>query len=358
VWHFANPGGEEVQSHLKRLPDYLFDASDGTRVQSFNSSETWDTSFAIQALTASGRPDTTDALRSASGFLEGNQRRTEIPDAERHFRHPGLGGWTLSTAEQAWSITDGTAEALKAVLSLDELGLAANITPERRQAAVEFLLSTQNSDGGWPAYEPTTGKPWLEKLNFSDTFDNLMLDYSTVEPTASCVIALRRFDGPEIERAVERGEQFIVDSQRADGSWEGSWGVCFTYGTWFGVKGLKGSRHHASVDRACEFLLAHQRADGGWGETVEGNRHRRYVHAARGQAVNTAWALLALVDAGRVSSPAVRRGTEFLLRAQLPDGGWQDDHMSGAMMRCAAMNYDGYQRVFPLWALSAVANGR
>ncbi|WP_186763065.1 squalene/phytoene synthase family protein [Lentzea tibetensis] len=366
VWHFADPGGDAVLAHAKRLPDYLWDSADGTRVQSFNSSETWDTSFAVQALVASGSPGAREALRSASGFLERNQRLTDVPDAERHFRQPGRGGWTLSTAEQAWSITDGTAEALKAVLALDELGLADDVTPERRLAAVEFLLATQNADGGWPAYEPNATPAWLEKLNFSDVFDNLMVDYSTVEPTASCVTALRRHlarhpDGPRaaIERAVSRGEQFIVDSQRAEGSWEGFWGVCFTYGTWFGVKGLKGSRHpgaRGAVDRACEFLLAHQRPDGGWGETIEGNRNQRYVHAATSQAVMTSWALLALTDAGRATSPSARRATDFLLRAQLPDGGWQDDHLSGAMMRCAAMNYDGYQRAFPLWALSAVAD--
>lgn len=72
----------------------------------------------------------------------------------------------------------------------------------------------------------------------------------------------------------------------------------------------------------------------------------------------TSWALLALTDAGRAASPAARWATEFLLRAQEPNGGWRGDHLTGAMTRSSAMNYDGYRRVFPLWALSAVAKAQ
>jgi squalene/oxidosqualene cyclase-like protein len=368
VWHFAQPGGAEVTAHLRRLPDYLWSAADGTRVQSFNSSECWDTAFAVQALAEAGHPDARQSLRAAAGFLERNQRLIDLPDAERHFRHPGRGGWTLSTAEQSWSITDGTAEALKAVLALDSWGLSDEITPERRLAAVEYLLSTQNKDGGWPTYEPARGPAWLEKLNFSDVFDNLMIDYSTVEPTASCITALRQYHAryPQsacaaIGRAIARGEEFVLRSQRADGSWEGMWGVCFTYGTWFGVKSLHQSRDPrsaAAVDRACEFLLAHQRDDGGWGEVIDGNRARRYIHAETSQAVMTSWALLALTDAGRASSPAASNAIGFLLRAQQPAGDWQENHISGSFMRSAALRYDAYRRVFPLWALAKAAKAR
>ncbi|KAG6771501.1 hypothetical protein POTOM_022869 [Populus tomentosa] len=51
----------------------------------------------------------------------------------------------------------------------------------------------------------------------------------------------------------------------------GSWGVCFTYGTWFGIKGLvAGGRTYQnsnSIQIACEFLLSKQLVSGGWGES-------------------------------------------------------------------------------------------
>jgi squalene/oxidosqualene cyclase-like protein len=365
VWHFARPGGEEVTAHIARLPDYLWDAADGTKVQCFDSCDSWNTAFAVQALAQSHHPVSRRALQAAAWFLDRNQRLTDIPHADRYFRHPGRGGWTLSTAEQGWTISDGTAEALMAVLSLDDLGLADEFTAERRLDAVECLLSLQNPDGGWPVFEPRRAPTWLEKLNFSDTFDTLIIDHSHVEQSASCLTALRRYRArhpqllcPALDSAIRRGEEFLLRKQRPDGSWEGIWGVCFTYGTWFGVRGLTGSQDphaQAAIDRACEFLLAHQRADGGWGETIDGCRARRYIHAGTSQAAMTSWALLALVDAGRATSPAAHRAIGFLRRAQLADGGWRDHHMSGAFLRSTAMNYDIYQRLFPLWALSSYA---
>lgn len=59
--------------------------------------------------------------------------------------------------------------------------------------------------------------------------------------------------------------------QRPDGSWYGNWGVCFTYGTWFGCEALAaaGETHATSPSAraAAAFLLQKQRADGGWGES-------------------------------------------------------------------------------------------
>ena len=71
----------------------------------------------------------------------------------------------------------------------------------------------------------------------------------------------------------------------------------------------------------------------------------------------TSWALLALIDAGRAHSAAAHRAADFLQRTQQPDGGWRDEHLAGVFNRTTAMNYDLYPRVFPLWALSAVARG-
>lgn len=51
----------------------------------------------------------------------------------------------------------------------------------------------------------------------------------------------------------------------------GSWAVCFTYGTWFGVKGLEAAgktlKNSPTVAKACEFLLSKQLPSGGWGES-------------------------------------------------------------------------------------------
>lgn len=51
----------------------------------------------------------------------------------------------------------------------------------------------------------------------------------------------------------------------------GSWGICFTYATWFAVTGLVSAGrtlgNSATVRKACDFLLSKQLPSGGWGES-------------------------------------------------------------------------------------------
>lgn len=51
----------------------------------------------------------------------------------------------------------------------------------------------------------------------------------------------------------------------------GSWGVCFTYGGWFGIKGLvaagKTYENCSNIRKACDYLLSKEIASGGWGES-------------------------------------------------------------------------------------------
>jgi lanosterol synthase len=75
----------------------------------------------------------------------------------------------------------------------------------------------------------------------------------------------------DISLTVEKAIEWIHSVQRADGSWYGSWGVCFTYATMFALESLAiaGETYDNSerVRRACGFLISKQMEDGGWGET-------------------------------------------------------------------------------------------
>ena len=156
--------------------------------------------------------------------------------------------------------------------------------------------------------------------------------------------------------AVERGRDYILQIQRPDGAWYGSWGICFTYGTWFGVSGLRAAgldEDDPAIQRALEFLVDRQLPDGGWGELPESCRLGEYIQAEEGQAVMTSWALLALVKGGRRDSEAVARGVEFLIDRQCDDGTWPDEHICGVFNHTCAIHYDNYLKIFPTWALAA-----
>lgn len=116
------------------------------------------------------------------------------------------------------------------------------IPRERLQDAVDVILSLHNSDGGWATYENNRGHGWYEMLNPSEVFGDIMIDYSYVECTSACITALKAFSGQiadyktgQVLNAIKAGGSFIKSIQRNDGSWYGSWGVCFLYGTWFGI---------------------------------------------------------------------------------------------------------------------------
>ena len=366
VWHFERPGGSELQAHVARLDDYLYRADDGLKMQGYNSSELWDLTFACQAIVATGRADRHAAMiLGAHDYLDRTQVRENVPDAERYFRDPCRGGWPFSTREHGWPITDCTAEGVKAGLALEPF-VEQPIARERLEQAIELILFWQNDDDGWATYERTRGPRWLEWFNPSDCFANIMIDYSYVECTSACMQALSAFAQrypyvrtQRIALALERGKRYLLARQREDGSWDGSWGICFSYGTWFGVQGLKAAGvddSHTALQRACAFLRDKQLPDGGWGETAESCRAGRYVSTRHGQAVMTSWAMLALVAAGQQGSDAVHRGAEFLRRRQRPDGSWPAEHIAGMFNKTCAIHYDNYLKVFPMWAL-ALAGG-
>lgn len=367
VWHVAKPGGEEVRRHLERIGDYLWEGDDGIKMQGYNSSELWDTAFAVQAIIATGEASQHHAMiAKAHRYIESNQVLEDTPDREKYFRDPSRGGWPFSDRAHGWPITDCTAEGLKASLLLERL-VDDPISEERLVAAVDMILYWQNLDGSWATYEQTRGPKWLELLNPSDIFADIMIDYGHVECTSACVQALAAFRTrhpnvrrAEIDRAIDRGRHHLLGRQREDGSFEGAWGICFTYGTFFGVWGLRAAGlgpSHPAIARACDYLERVQLSDGGWGERAESCSERRYVPTEESQAVMTGWALLALCRGGRRDSQAVRRGVDFLLRRQRSDGSFPPEHIAGVFNRTSGIHYDNYLKIFPLWAL-AEAGGR
>ncbi|MDX2091954.1 MAG: prenyltransferase/squalene oxidase repeat-containing protein [Kofleriaceae bacterium] len=367
IWHRLDPEGRAFQAHARQLPAYLWHGPDGVKMQGYESSELWDTAFAAQAIAATGRAARRRSMvASAHRFIEQQQVLEDVPQRERYFRDPSRGGWPFSTRTHGWPITDCTAEGIMAALALAE-HVDEPLEETRLAAAVELLLAWQNDDGGWPTYERTRGPRWLEQLNPSNCFSDIMIDYSYVECTAACMRALARYRARyprhrarDIAAAVERGAKFLRKQQRDDASWEGSWGVCFTYGTWFGITGLRAagaSPDDPAIARACEFLRARQLRDGGWGEQVESCRARAYVSTDVGHPVMTSWALLALAEGPAATTPAIERGVAFLCEQQGNDGTWTADQLAGVFNKTCGIHYDNYVKVFPPWAL-AIAGRR
>ena len=370
IWHAYGSDSTQFKEHVARWYDYLWVAEDGMKMSGYNGSQLWDTAFAARAMLESNLGKLFPATIAKSySFIDDSQIKAEHSTHGEFFRHPMIGSWPFSTAEQGWPVADCTAEGLLATLTIHHSGLVKPIISELRlKQAVDIILSYQNSDGGFATYELTRAPKWLEKLNPSEVFADIMVDYSWTECTAACIAALLEiqetypdYKSCEIRKAITAGLDFIIKQQKPDGSWYGGWAVCFTYATWFGVEAIskaKGKGYYDdavlndSINKACLFLVNKQKSDGGWGETFESCSKMVYTEAAHSQVVNTAWALLALLIADFDDNKIIEAGIKLLLNRQNDIGDWSQENISGVFNYNCMITYSNYRNSFPIWALS------
>ncbi|KAJ2752314.1 hypothetical protein IWQ56_006755, partial [Coemansia nantahalensis] len=307
-----------------RLPDVMWMCWEGLAACGTNGSQLWDTAFAVQAAIdagLAGLQENRECMRKALEFLESTQIRKNPENMRRTYRQATLGAWPFSTRDQAYTVSDTTAEGLKATVVLQQASfLPKLVSDERLQQAVDLLLGMQNRGGGFASYERVRGPQLMEHLNASEVFGNIMVEYTYPECTTSVVLGLTAFAqaypdyrAREIKRCIDRAIEYVIRAQRSDGGWYGSWGVCFTYASMFALQSLAcvGMYFDTCWEamRGCAFLLDRQNADGGWGEAFASCEQKRYVpHPAGSQVVHTAWALLALMAAKCSYRDAIRRG--------------------------------------------------
>ncbi|GLT60966.1 hypothetical protein SLA2020_337040 [Shorea laevis] len=365
-----NPNSEVHKRHLARVPDYYWIAEDGLKIQSFGS-QLWDTAFAVQAIISSNLTDEYGpTLRKAHDFIKASQvQHNPSGNLTAMYRHISKGAWTFTTQDQGWQVSDCTAEGLKCALLLSQIPpdlVGEKMEKEQLYDAVNVILSYQSNKGGFPAWEPQRAYRFLEKISSTEFFEADVVEMEYVECTSSAMQGLALFRKlypkhrrSEIDHCISRAVSYIEEIQNLDGSWYGNWGVCYTYGTWFAVKGLaacgKTYRNSPTLRKACEFLLSRQLPNGGWGESYLSCRNKVYTNLEgnRANLVQTAWALLSLSNAGQAEVDAcpIHRGIKVLINSQMEDGDFPQQEITGAFFRTGLLNYSAYRNIFPIWAL-------
>lgn len=348
----GGPDFHNFREHLKTLPEFMWMKDEGMLMNGTNGVQSWDTSFVIQAVESCGlssHPRWKPMIAKAHEFLEDQQILEETRDQHACYRQQRKGAWGFSTRKQGYTVSDCTSEGLKSILILQNKhpkDYQPLISDRRLKDAIDVLLTMQNPSGGCASYEPTRGPSWLEHLNAAEVFGNIMIEYDYPECTTAVVTALHMFQhyypsyrAQEIAAFKARAVEYIRTAQRPDGSWYGSWGICFTYAGMFALESLKcvGEQYENSerVQRACHFFTEKQMADGGWGETYRSCESGVWHQHEQSQVVQTAWVVIALLEAGygddgdEKKKEVLRRAVRLLIERQRGNGEWKQEGIEG-----------------------------
>lgn len=364
------PDSYSFRRHVDRLNDYMWMKDEGMLMNGTNGVQVWDTSFTILAIAEAGvagyekwRPMLTKAL----SFLDAHQIRDEVKDREICYRQQRKGAWPFSTATQGYTVSDCTSEGLRGTLLLQKVhNYPTIISDERLKDAVDVLLTMQNAhSGGFASYEPQRGSELLEYLNAAEVFGRIMVEYDYPECTTAVVTVLTQFQKyfpdyrtDEINQAKARALKYIRDAQRHDGSWYGSWGVCFTYAAMFALESLASQNlrydNSANSRSGCEFLIAHIHPDGsgGWGESYRSCEDKVYIHhPEKSQVVQTAWACIALMVADYPDKEPIKNALRMIMSRQQKNGEWLQEAIEGVFNCTCMISYPNYKFYFPVRAL-------
>ncbi len=319
-------------------------------------SPVWDTALASHALMEARTPEADAAVARGLEWLKPLQVLDLKGDWAEERPDVRPGGWAFQYLNDHYPDLDDTAVVVMAMDRAQKAGIATGYDAAIARGR-EWVEGMQSRGGGWGAFDADNAYYYLNNIPFAD--HGALLDPPTEDVSGRCVGMLAQLgqDGHRLDQGIE----YLRRTQRPDGSWWGRWGVNYVYGTWSALAGLAGAGlgpDDATIKKGADWLIRIQNPDGGWGEDCDSYKldYKGY-EPAPSTASQTAWALLGLMAAGQVDHPAMARGVHWLTARQEADGLWTQPHYTGGgFPRVFYLNYHGYPRFFPLWALARYRN--
>jgi squalene-hopene/tetraprenyl-beta-curcumene cyclase len=323
---------------------------DGTLRLQPCTSPVWDTAIAMVSLEEAGlRADHPALVRAARWLLD--HQVLSPGDWQVKNRDAEPGGWVFEYRNDFYPDVDDTAFVLMALGRVDYPDRGRLESAIRRGLA--WMVSMQNRDGGWGAFDRDNDRAALINIPFAD--HNAMIDPSTADVTARVLECLGQFGWPASHPVIQRGLQFLQRDQTPDAAWYGRWGVNYVYGTSGVLRALArfGLTARENCRRAVAWLISVQNPDGGFGESIESYNDPSRKGRGASTASQTAWGLIGLLAAAEENEAAVRRALDYLIEEQNRDGSWDEQEFTGTGFPCVFyLKYHLYRNSFPVYALA------
>jgi len=321
----------------------------------------WDTALTCHTLLEAGDDESVKRAKRGLDWLKPNQVLDIKGDwaAKRPDVRPG--GWAFQYANPHYPDLDDTAVVVMAMDRMRQLDQRKEYDGAIDRGT-EWIESMQSRDGGFAAFDADNLEHYLNNIPFSD--HAALLDPPTEDVTARCISMLAQLGKTAATSpGIRHGVKYLRRTQMAEGSWYGRWGMNYIYGTWSVLCALNSAgidRADPMMRRATEWLVKIQNPDGGWGEDGASYKLNYTTYEpAPSTASQTAWSLLALMAAGEVDHPAVRKGVAYLMQSQNKQGVWDEQRYTATgFPRVFYLRYHGYPKFFPLWALARFRNLR
>ncbi|HKW62258.1 MAG TPA: squalene--hopene cyclase [Candidatus Acidoferrum sp.] len=317
-------------------------------------SPVWDSCIAMVALEEAGLPPDHPALVKAADWVLSKQVlgpgdwQVKNKDAEP-------GGWAFEFRNDFYPDVDDTAFVLMALQRVKYPESARMEAAMRR--GIQWLLSMQNHDGGWGAFDRDNDRQFLCNIPFAD--HNAMIDPSTADVTARVVECLGRYGWSAEHPVIQRAVKFLLQDQSEDGSWFGRWGVNYIYGTSGVLRALEtvSLATREFCKRAVSWLCSVQKVDGSFGESLLSYDEPSTKAQGASTASQTAWGLIGLIASAGTEDPAVAKAVDYLVHRQEADGSWSEPEFTGTgFPGVFYLKYHLYRNSFPLYALARYSN--
>lgn len=317
----------------------------------YTTANVWNTSLINYALQEAGVSPSDRMVDKANGYLL-NRQHDKFGDWIVHNPFGLPGGWGFSDINTVNPDIDDTTASLRSIARNVQIDSAFRRSWDR---GIQWVQSMQNDDGGWAAFEKNINSKWLQFLPLEKA-EFILTDSSSADLTGRTLEFLCSYTNLSTNHSsIQKGVNWLMKNQEKNGSWYGRWGICYIYGTWAAVTGLKSAgswQAERSISKAALWLKQIQNEDGGWGESCKSDSHNTYVPLETSTLTHTAWAVDALLAVSEKPTTSIKAGVKYLLE-NLERDDWTSDYPKGqGMAGDFYIHYHSYRYIFPLLALA------